>query len=590
MENSFVDYLNSMNNSGSNTFAALAEAQFLFPYYEKIKIERCLGQYIVDKISDGKGHSIILTGHAGDGKTSILVQVLSEFGMLENDKPLDEERIYENDDIKIYAVKDMSELSPDKQIEYCRKGLNAPKNGMSSLLISNTGPLLKCFEQIVSSDYAAQGKLFDESEKSNLQNAILEQLDENKQAEIKIGDYSVLIINIARIDNVDFAEKVLEKILADDLWQPCVECEKKGSCSIFYNKNVIKNHFARVSDFITSYYRYLYENDKRMTIRQMLSQISFSITGNRTCKEVSVTDKETAKFDYLFPNLFFGYKGLRRIESAMQIQGISAANELRLDSVALNDDYKMFVTGDFSDIPDDIRGLVKKQYDIFSKKHLYTEEQSSVDNENAVMYRKAIRRFYIMFSLGDESGYNEVFDELFGKGFNNYVKLLSGGSSVKAKNEIKKVILEALYMEATGTASKNTDSIPLTIRRNDKVYQKVMITAGKLKKEDLKIEVIPADTAFEDNKGKNNIFLSICDEKKYKLSLPLIIYFEQVAEGSISTAANPALTHGISKLKTMLMECGKDIGSSNSIKVLLNRTDNPQYIDMELDENKLYFS
>ncbi len=590
MENPFVDYLNSMNNSGSNTVAALAEAQFLFPYYEKIKIERSLGQYIADKISDGEGHSIILTGHAGDGKTSILVQVLSEFGMLEKNSPLDEERIYENDDIKVYAVKDMSELSADKQIEYCRKGLNAPKNGMSSLLISNTGPLLKCFEEIVSSDYAAQEKNFDEVERSNLQNTILEQLDENKQTEIKIGDYSVLIINIARIDNVDFAEKVLGKILADDLWSPCAECEKKESCSIYYNRNVVKHHFDRVSDFVTSYYRYLYENDKRMTIRQMLSQISFAITGNRTCGVIGVTDKETVKFDYLFPNLFFGYRGLRLIESAMQIQGISIANELRLDSIALNDDYKMFVTGDFSDIPYDVRGLVKKQYDIFSKKHLYSEEQSAADNENAVMYRKAIRRFYIMLSLGNENGYSGVFDELFGSGFNNYVKLLYGGSSVKAKNEIKKVILEALYMEATGTASKNADSIPLTIRRNDKVYQKVMITAGKLKKEDIKIEVVSASNAFEDNKNKNNIILSICDKKQYKLSLPLVTYFEQVAEGSVSTAANPALTHGISKLKTLLMECGSDNSGVNSIKVLLNRTDNPQYIDIEPDDNKLYFS
>lgn len=283
-------------------------------------------------------------------------------------------------------------------------------------------------------------------------------------------------------------------------------------------------------------------------------------------------------------------RGLEKIENAMQIQGIAFADELKLDSIALKDDYKIFVTGDFSDIPDDIRGLIQFQYDLFSRKHLYTEEHSNTDNENAIKYRKALRRFYIMLSLGGENGYRDVFDELFGNGFNNYIKLLNGGSSVKAKNELKRVIIEALYMEATGTSSKNTDSIPLTIRRNDNVYQKVMITSGKLKKDDLQIEISSAASVFEDNKSKNNIILSICGKKKYKLSLPLITYFEQIAEGSISTAANPALTHGISKLKALLLECGKDSSSGTSFKVLLNRTDNPQYIDMEFEDNKLYFN
>lgn len=590
MTNPFVDYLNSMNNSGSNTVAALAEAQVLSPYYEKIKVERCLGRYLSELISDGKGHTIVLTGHAGDGKTSILVQVLSELGMLENGTPLKEEMLYSQNGVGLYAVKDMSELPEEKQAMFCRKGLDYPRQGISSLIISNTGPLLKCFETIIREDYENQGKEFNEGERSSLQNKILQQLDENGQEEIIIGDYSVLIINIARIDNVDFAEKVMEKIISDEMWKPCICCEKCEKCSIYNNRNVVKKHLGRVSAFVTAFYRFLYENDKRMTIRQMLSQISFAITGNQTCASIKPTAKETAKFNYMFPNLFFGYRGLSRIDSAMQIQGIAYANEFKIDSIALNDDYKMFVTGDFTDIPDDVRPFVNAQYDIFSKRHICFDEKQPEKNESDVLYRRAMRRFYIMLSLGNGYEYTEIFDELFGKGFNNYINLLNGRVSVKAKNEIKKTVLEALYMESTGTASKNADTIPLTVRRNDEVYQKVMILNGKLKKEDIKIEAIPADTLFEDNKDKCNVILKICEKKDYRLSLPLVTYFEQVANGSISTAANPSLTHGISKLKAMLLEYGKETGSSDAFKVLLNRTDNPMYIDIEFDSDKLYFS
>lgn len=590
MINHFVDYLNSMNNSGSNTVAALAEAQVLSPYYDKIKVERCLGNYLSDIISDGNGHAIVLTGHAGDGKTSILVQVLTELGMLEKNTPLKEEQLYSQNDVKLYAVKDMSELPEEKQTEFCRKGLEYASKGVSSLIISNTGPLLKCFETIIREDQEKQGKEFGEAERSSLQNKILQQLDENGQNEIQIGDYAVLIINIARIDNVDFAEKVMEKILSDEMWNPCCNCEKCDKCSIFNNRNVVKKHFDRVTAFVTAFYRFLYENDKRMTIRQMLSQISFAITGNQTCNSIKPTAKETAKFNYMFPNLFLGYKGLSRIDSAMQIQGVAYANEFKLDSIALKDDYKMFVTGDFSDIPEDVRYLVKAQYDIFSKKHICYDETQPTANENDVLYRKAMRRFYIVLSLGDGYDYTDIFDELFGKGFNNYINLLNGKVSVKAKNEIKKTVLEALYMESTGTATKNADTIPLTVRRNDDVYQKVMIANGKLKKEDIKIDAILANNVFEDNKDKRNVIMKICDKKDYHLSLPLVTYFEQVANGSISTAANPSLTHGISRLKAILLEYGKETNSSNAVKVLLNRTDDPMYIDMEFDGNKLYFS
>ena len=50
------------------------------------------------------------------------------------------------------------------------------------------------------------------------------------------------------------------------------------------------------------------------------------------------------------------------------------------------------------------------------------------------------------------------------------------------------------------------------------------------------------------------------------------------------------MTHGISKLKATLLEYGKESGSSDAFKVLLNRTDNPMYIDIEFDSDKLYFS
>ena len=116
--NDFIDYLNSMNNANSNNKNALAEAQVLNDYYQKIKIKRELGEVIYDYLfSSNEKIGVILTGHAGDGKTSILIQILNKLGYFIKDgeivkKPLKESEVYDN---KLFYVKDMSELNEDNQ-------------------------------------------------------------------------------------------------------------------------------------------------------------------------------------------------------------------------------------------------------------------------------------------------------------------------------------------------------------------------------------------------------------------------------------------------------------------------------------------
>ena len=589
MENYFVDYLNAMNNAGSNTIAALAESQVLSEYYEKIHIERVLGKRIAEQIRSGEHIAYIITGHAGDGKTSILVQILTELGLLEKKQPLQEEKCYDFQNTTLYTVKDMSELSEKKQIVYFQKAVTAPQNNGSSVLISNTGPLLKCFEKLVSSDMENDGKAFTEQDKNTLQNTILVQLDENKPELIEIGNYRVMIINIARIDNVDFARNAISKLLLEELWSPCHQCPKSEFCPIFHNVQIVRHYEKRVEEFITAYYRFLYENDKRMTIRQMLSQLSFAFTGNLTCKNIR-RNMRMPQFKHLFSNQFFGNFGIEPEETAMQIQGITYVNEMKLDAKALRNDYQMFVTGDFSALPSEIRELAEEQYTIFSRWHFNSDEynQSNQKNSKDVLYRKAIRRMYIMF--GDYHEYS-LFDELFGNGFQNYQKLITSKNTKHEQKMLKNTIMEALYMESTGVAAKHVSEIPLTIRRNDNLYQKVLVISGKIKAEDLKIEISDGNSRFDDNQNKKVLNLVICNKKRFRLTMPMIIYFEQLADGEITASANPALTHGISKLKTLLRECGSSADADDEgdeIEIMLNKTDSAEYRKLEFADNMLY--
>ena len=168
--NGFVNYLNSMNNANSDTAEALAESQVLSAYYEKIQIKRKLGSYIAGRIRNHENITVVLTGHAGDGKTSILVQVLRELDLLPPNTPLEDEKYYSKNGIDLYAVKDMSELPENKQIEFCRNALEAPKNNQSAVVISNTGPLLKCLETLYREQHDGE---FDENMRNRFQSMLL---------------------------------------------------------------------------------------------------------------------------------------------------------------------------------------------------------------------------------------------------------------------------------------------------------------------------------------------------------------------------------------------------------------------------------
>lgn len=587
--NSFVDYLNSMNNANSDTIAALAESQVNSPFFRKIQIKRNLGKYLSNRIRSGEHLAVVLTGHAGDGKTSILVQILQELGFLNINSSLEPEKEYENGIISLYAVKDMSELPEDKQITFCRKALDAPKNGKSSIIISNTGPLLRCLELIREEQCKAQNIAFDENEKIALQTRLLDQLDENKNEMISVGDCQFLMINMARVDNVSFAREIMSKLLSADLWNECNSCSKCGKCPIYFNVVQIKNYQDRVISAVEAFYRYLYENDKRMTIRQILSQLSFALTGNLTCNEIKESYKDSVKFRYLFSNLFFGYKGIEEIDNADQIQGIAYAKELRLDTRSLDVDYKLFVTGDFSDIPAEIRKLVSEQHRMFAKRHLNIDDKDNEFNTNDFEYRRAIRRVFIFFgdpkNDSQDNKYLSLYDELFGVGYNTYIRIQNGEASSKLINDLRNTITDALYLEMTGTSSKMARDIPLTIKRNDDYFQSVMIITGSFNKTNFKVKGTSLADDFEDSNSKQEVVLQLGSDISFRLSLPMVIYFGEIANGMISTISNPSLTHGLSKLKAMLKRLSEEEADEGEISVIVNNTDKPVELKIIVEDN-----
>jgi hypothetical protein len=592
MSNNFIRYLNSTNNAGSDTVGALAEAQVKTPYYNKIKVNRKLGTYISDNIKKGNHMAYILTGHAGDGKTSILVQVLKNLNLLCNGEGLEEEKEYTNAGGRLYYIKDMSEIGEEKQNKVLAKTLNAPLNDSSSLLITNTGPLLKTFELLVKQNRSEFGQDFNEEDRIALQTKILDQLDKNDDGIIEVANYKFILVNIARIDNVAFSKKILLKIIQDELWTPCSECNLKGKCPMFFNKEHIKDNFDRVSAFVESFYRHLYENDKRMTIRQMLGHLSYALTGNLSCETVKNKMFKNPFFDYNCANLFFGNIGLNDGDQAAQIKGIEQIKNSEIDKIALDIDYKLFVNNDFSDFSIQIKEILENVLKSNRKLYKIIEEddvESDKIQQAEIQLRKAFRRFYLVYSSYDEIDKVIIMlNQVFGRSFSDYVKLISGKQANRSYiKHVQSTVYNALYLKNTGfLPDSQISDLPLTLRREDDVFQNVMLVVGSVNKKDILIMQKKMENQFEDYNEKYALVLKV-DENEYPLSLPLINYFDTVIEGAIASNNNPSLTHGIAKLDAMLHEKFKSDDEDGEMSVLVNTTNGQKRYTYAFGDNKI---
>lgn len=591
--NGFIDYLNSTNNLGGDSTGSLAETQVKSPYYNAVKIDRKIGLRISQEINQGVYKTYILTGHAGDGKTSILVQVLKSLQLLSDGEGLDEVHEYDS----LFYVKDMSEIAEQEQVRLLEKALKAPQNGKTGIIVSNTGPLLNSLISLAVQQKTNNCATLSSKERIELQSRILTQLDHNEDKEIEVAGYKLTLVNIARVDNVFFARKILQKILNPQLWEKCEGCAAKEKCPIINNLRLLLAQVERVGAFVDNYYRFLYENDKRMTIRQMMGQISYGITGNLTCEKVCNKMLKEPFFTYNFANLFFGYKGLSLESDSKQIKGIEHIQGLGLDRIALNVDYKLFVNQDYSFFADNVRPIIE-DLSKKSRKHFQVTEATSETKKNqqteTAKLRSAVRRFYLIYGIDtEEYKISDMYNQIYGANYIDYKKMITSVQPSAMTRKMQSVVYNALYIKNTGFLPVNSSDIllPLTLRREDEVYQSVLLVLGEVNKSDIKIVTHKVNNQLEDIEEKYDLFIQLKDAR-FRLTLPMVNYFNNLIAGAVTSNNNPSLSHGIAALDTLLLEKYGDVnpepGEDCEISVIVNTIQGQKIRRFDFVGNKLH--
>ena len=585
MHTEYVKYLQSMNNANSSNDNSIAESQLINPFYEKIRVESNLGEFLINKIKE-KPTFILLTGHAGDGKTSLLHQILRQFNAIPPGVPLNIEDVVETsfNNQKIHYVKDMSELICEKQIESINKSLETLSKEGSSIIVSNTGTLIDVFKQ-----YFKKSK-FDSNE---IEMDILKLMDKNSFEEGIIGDISVLVINLALIDNTEMVSKLLDNLLKEELWIGSDSCNLKEACPIHNNYITLRENQEKFKEFAMNYYRWLAENDKRLTIRQILAHLSYSITGNLQCHKINVINQQRILFDYHVSNLFFGYIGIDKDNDARKIKSVAEIQSMNLDEKKLPFDQELFVKEDFSVLVNEVQDIARDSWYTYIKKQLLNTSQL-LYGEEPIKVRKALRRMQILFGDMNDIQKEILFGELFSSIYPKYLEYRKNRIGVHSKRQLREVVFKALRILIMGDNSdvSSNSILYLPLKRSGLNNQNVYLLVGKIDYQSLSIEAVKKENVIS-KESINQLVLKFDRlPNEYILSLPLLEYFYQIANGSLSTKLNPVLSHGINKLKAQLYKEYKFTDGDDVIKLLIQTLNGPEIIDLEydLESKKLYFN
>ncbi|MBW9234451.1 hypothetical protein JQK62_19740, partial [Leptospira santarosai] len=73
----------------------------------------------------------------------------------------------------------MSELSVEQQVDYLKKGLDVKNQGGSSIIVSNTGPIIDAFKELERRTYLNEDKNVIDSKLISVEMELLKMLDEN---------------------------------------------------------------------------------------------------------------------------------------------------------------------------------------------------------------------------------------------------------------------------------------------------------------------------------------------------------------------------------------------------------------------------
>lgn len=555
--NPFVDYLNSLQNISSDNENALAERQAINPYFGSIHVPSDVTHYIIQQLTVEDGSNVILTGHAGDGKSTIGLEVYKHFKNIPMDQPLSK-TINQVEELntslgRLTLVKDLSELREGgkallaEACEYSKRRF---------LIVSNSGAMLNGFEKII--DNRAQWR--------EVQSTLLGGLESSEPYPFQYKNGKFTILNLVRIDNIGMACSIFERMVHSPHWQFCVNRECSINCPIYKNVMILQDNWSTVLRRVDLAYQRLYEYGARLTLRQITAHLSYAITAGLTYDKINRMSEKVLNpplRQYLFYNRFFGDYGDFPDPEATQLKAVREFEVLdagRRSHAKL--DRMLWMKEDKE--PSYIKG--EPIQTVYKQLRNIGCGLSPGDNLDAHLGRMQIRRLLFFFGQFDTQQNEEKFISIFLNSpmliqYSKWQKSLPQMSFV-TRQMLKHRILHVLQEQFTGVRlPENVDKqdvIFITLnRRSFDIRQTAQIVLAKCPADNLEINLLPTNSEI----GRQRHFLCLHEKKSdsvLPIDLPFLDYITCRHHGEIAQELQSFYVDRIERFKVSLLAHLKD--------------------------------
>lgn len=566
MENPFVAYLNTLQGIDANNKGSLAESQARNPLFKELRVPHPLAAEIINELTGDDGGHVILTGHAGDGKSTLALEIIRALRGLPPDDPIPD-GLKKREAIScggrtISVVKDLSECTDDE-----RKALVSDMFRTESterfLLVSNTGPILTLFRDNrdqTGEDVAA------------VEDRLLDAMDSSKRREFTFGPISFVVHNLARKDNLDLGMSLLEKMVSSLQWGHCQSCAASGRCPLFANRNLFLKFFPLVSQRIWMLYFRAYAYGERFTMRQMSAHFSFLLTGGASCREMAArvaSGAEVRLERHLFTNLFWGDDGEVDIPQAVrQLHVVSVMREQHFDArFSPREERQFWNFGGGNPLATTDATLAELETRVRGGK------KSSLCGLDAALMRRQYRR--LVFFLGSPApNGNDGFLE-FLSAFLNSPRLLDvkgwrdNPASFKAKSLVVP-IYNVLQEEFSGMrppeGAGKAGTLYITLnRRTSEIRQSVQLVLSKFEFHDnLEIRLVDGTPTL--------CGIGKLDGIQLDLPLPFLDYITAQNKGELGRGLQRSYRDRIEDLKARIL-AAIHTGDAQGLVLLRRRTD-----------------
>lgn len=317
--NPFLGYLNSLHCRSVASENATAESQARSDFFGFVHVPHPVTKSIKQILFGEEHQHVILTGHAGDGKSAILLELFQGLKRLPIDKALKEDLLPRIDEMtehgeRLSLVKDLSEWHITKQLELLDEMLEAKHRRF--FIVSNTGTLLGMFKE---AEKRIEGDLI------SLESNLLKAMGSSSPQQWEYGGSQFTIINLSMIDNLQVAKEIFIRMTAKERWDVCEGLECKNCCPVFRNVQLIQQNVETVCARLFLAYRRTYEYGTRLTLRHLCGHLAYVLTSGLGHADIMKMSQKAARplmSEFMFFNRFFGDNGKDDDSAAGQLRAV----------------------------------------------------------------------------------------------------------------------------------------------------------------------------------------------------------------------------------------------------------------------------